>query len=149
MLTSTPTSAASVADARSGVGPMLVSPIRASAIRPPSRRTAAATADRDVNLTPAADGQACVVMTGPAVPLNTFGPEKLIAYEGGIKSQFFDRRVTLNLAGFYYDYSDIQVRSIPTLGVSLVENAAAATIKGIEASGSAEEAAGRAATPRR
>lgn len=32
-------------------------------------RTAAATADRDVRLEPASDGQACVVLTGPAVPL--------------------------------------------------------------------------------
>ena len=39
-----PASAASVARARSGVEPMLVSPTRASAIVPPSARTVAATA---------------------------------------------------------------------------------------------------------
>ena len=44
---SAPASAASTPRARSGVGPMLVSPIFASAMRPPSRRTAAATATID------------------------------------------------------------------------------------------------------
>jgi hypothetical protein len=44
---STSTRAASTPLARSGVGPMLVSPTRASAIRPPSRRTIAATATID------------------------------------------------------------------------------------------------------
>ncbi|WP_197524543.1 TonB-dependent receptor [Novosphingobium resinovorum] len=40
-----------------------------------------------------------------AVP---FGPEIITEYEIGLKSQFFDRRLTLNLAGFYDDYTDIQ-----------------------------------------
>ncbi len=36
--------------------------------------------------------------------------EKVTAYEAGIKASFADRRVQLNLAGFYYDYRDKQVR---------------------------------------
>jgi outer membrane receptor protein involved in Fe transport len=36
--------------------------------------------------------------------------EKVIAYEAGIKAPLFDRRITFNAAGFYYDYSDKQVR---------------------------------------
>ncbi|MFN7175612.1 MAG: TonB-dependent receptor [Thermaurantiacus sp.] len=39
-------------------------------------------------------------------------PEKVDAFEGGLKSRFFDRRVQLNLAGFYYDYSNQQIAQI-------------------------------------
>lgn len=35
-------------------------------------------------------------------------PESVDAYEVGLKSQFFDRRVTLNLAGFWTEVSDYQ-----------------------------------------
>lgn len=37
--------------------------------------------------------------------------ESLIDYEAGFKAQFFDRKVTLNGAAFYYDYSSKQLRS--------------------------------------
>ncbi len=39
-------------------------------------------------------------------------PEKVNAYEGGLKTQFLDRRVQLNLAGFYYDYSNQQTTQV-------------------------------------
>jgi iron complex outermembrane receptor protein len=39
-------------------------------------------------------------------------PEKVNAYEGGLKMRFFDRRVQLNLAGFYYDYANHQVTQV-------------------------------------
>jgi len=38
-----------------------------------------------------------------------FGPETLESYELGLKSDLFDRRVRLNLAGFYSNYDDIQL----------------------------------------
>jgi len=64
-------------------------------------------------------------------------PEYLTSYEIGLKTTLFDRRLRLNLAAFYYDYTDLQVLSVnkqagsavPTLGL---DNAADATIKGIE-----------------
>lgn len=64
-------------------------------------------------------------------------PETLISYEIGFKSTLFDRNLRLNVAAFYYDYSDLQVLSVntqagsavPTLGL---DNAADATIKGVE-----------------
>jgi Outer membrane receptor proteins, mostly Fe transport len=64
-------------------------------------------------------------------------PEYLTSYEIGLKSTLFDRRLRLNLSAFYYDYTDLQVLSVnrqagsavPTLGL---DNAADATIKGIE-----------------
>jgi iron complex outermembrane receptor protein len=35
--------------------------------------------------------------------------QKLLAYTAGIKNQFRDRRLTLNVEGFWYDYTDIIV----------------------------------------
>lgn len=37
-----------------------------------------------------------------------FRSESLWAYEGGMKSRLFDRRVTFNASVFYYDYNDFQ-----------------------------------------
>ncbi len=38
-----------------------------------------------------------------------FGPEKATSYEGGFKSEWFDRRLVLNGAGFYSEFSQIQL----------------------------------------
>ncbi|MFN8544247.1 MAG: TonB-dependent receptor [Candidatus Binatia bacterium] len=68
--------------------------------------------------------------------LDPFQPETLTSYELGIKSQWLDNRLQLNVAGFYSDYQDLQVtvfRADPILGaVTTLENAAAATIYGTE-----------------
>jgi iron complex outermembrane receptor protein len=62
----------------------------------------------------------------------SFGPEKATTWEAGIKSELADRRVILNLAGFYTDYQGIQlnfqVGTSPTLA-----NAGNAEIYGFEA----------------
>ena len=71
---------------------------------------------------------------GAFATADTFAAEKLWAYEAGVKSQLFDRRVTLNVTGYYYDYSDIQVRSVPAIGLNTIDNAASAKVKGVEAS---------------
>ncbi|MEO0033515.1 MAG: hypothetical protein RIS94_3273, partial [Pseudomonadota bacterium] len=39
----------------------------------------------------------------------TFTPETLTAYEVGLKTDLFDRRLRLNLSGFYNDYKNIQL----------------------------------------
>lgn len=39
----------------------------------------------------------------------SFGPEEVKSYEAGIKSEFFDRRVRLNLAGYLMDRTNSQV----------------------------------------
>lgn len=62
-------------------------------------------------------------------------PETLDAYEAGVKSDLFDHVLRVNIAGFYYDYSDIQLRSTapPALpGSAILYNAASAHIKGID-----------------
>ena len=45
-----------------------------------------------------------------------FKPETLVAYEVGLKSKFLDRRASLNLAAFYYNYSDYQVLNLQGVG---------------------------------
>lgn len=41
--------------------------------------------------------------------VQSFGPEKLVAYEVGVKSQFLGRRLRLNAAVFRNDYTDMQL----------------------------------------
>jgi iron complex outermembrane receptor protein len=58
-------------------------------------------------------------------------PEVLDAYEIGLKSEWWDHRVRLNLATFYYDYKDIQVSFIGPTVVQL-QNAGAARLYGVD-----------------
>ncbi|MEG3086395.1 TonB-dependent receptor [Sphingomonas sp. PB4P5] len=46
--------------------------------------------------------------TGVDLSTQTVKPEKVDNYEVGLKTQFFDRRVTLNLAGFWTEVADYQ-----------------------------------------
>lgn len=59
-------------------------------------------------------------------------PEKVDAYEIGLKTTFAERAVRANLSAFYYDYTDLQVGKV-TAQVLALENAATATIYGLEA----------------
>ena len=67
-----------------------------------------------------------------------YGPETNMAYEGGAKLNFGPGgRNTFNLAGFYYDYKDLQVAVLlnPAVGGQTF-NAGAATVWGVEAEAS-------------
>lgn len=65
-------------------------------------------------------------------PVPTFDPEKITAYEVGLKSDLFDRFLRLNLSAFHYDYKDLQIRlGVPTGGVA-VDNAGAARVNGVD-----------------
>jgi iron complex outermembrane receptor protein len=61
----------------------------------------------------------------------TARPETLDAYEAGLKSDFLDRRLRINVAGFYYNYQDIQLQKVEA-GASLTLNAADSKIYGME-----------------
>lgn len=67
--------------------------------------------------------------SGTLLPL--YGPERLNAYEVGVKSQFLDHRVTANLAAFYYDYKNLQVSNdVPPVGTQV--NNVKARVYGVE-----------------
>jgi iron complex outermembrane recepter protein len=60
-----------------------------------------------------------------------FQPEKLTAYEVGLKTTIPNNRLRVNVAGFLYDYSNLQVLQV--IGSTQVTtNAASARIYGIE-----------------
>jgi iron complex outermembrane receptor protein len=80
-----------------------------------------------------------------------FQPEKVWAYEVGIRSEWFDQRLRINATGYFSDYRDFQIqlnRSMtdPVTGLpvafSFVGNMPKATIKGGEASVTALPLAG-------
>jgi len=69
---------------------------------------------------------------------DAFGPEDLIAYEAGAKSQGRNGRWTLSASAFYYDFEEMQVRTITFDGDQLVfevDNAAKAELYGVDTEG--------------
>jgi iron complex outermembrane receptor protein len=75
-----------------------------------------------------------------------FGQEKLTSYEAGVKTQLLDYRLRLNLAGFYSDYTNIQLISTscpefspaPNFPCTMPINGGSADVWGIEAEGNFE-----------
>jgi iron complex outermembrane receptor protein len=62
----------------------------------------------------------------------SFAPEKVTAYETGLKSEFYDKRVRFNTSVFYYQYKDMQVTQFPGDGSQFVDNAASSKIYGAD-----------------
>ena len=66
--------------------------------------------------------------------IDPYGPETIETFEGGVKSEFLDRRVRLNLAGFHSIYDGIQLLVLdPASGFFNNQNAGRARINGFEA----------------
>ena len=64
-----------------------------------------------------------------------YDPETLTSYEIGLKTRFANNAIRLNLSAFHYDYKNLQVSSISTVGgasVLFTANAAAAKVDGVE-----------------
>ncbi|HEX7114553.1 MAG TPA: TonB-dependent receptor [Steroidobacter sp.] len=62
-------------------------------------------------------------------------PEHLKAYEIGAKAELFDKRAIFNVAAFYNDYTDLQVRSLDTSTIPIsikFHNAASVVAKGVD-----------------
>ena len=73
----------------------------------------------------------------PAASL-TYQPETVRAYEAGIKTRFWDRRASLNVAVFHYDYRNLQLSNeVVVNGRPRYEttNAGEASVRGLEADG--------------
>jgi iron complex outermembrane receptor protein len=63
----------------------------------------------------------------------TFGPETIKSFEAGVKNRFFNRTLQVNLSGFLYNYTDLQVQqNDPDTAISRVFNAGKARIYGGE-----------------
>jgi iron complex outermembrane receptor protein len=81
-----------------------------------------------------AGGFNLVNTTGNAA-LTPFRPEKVDAFEVGLKSQLFNRKLTFNLIAFHSRYSDLQVggniQAIP-VPIGVVNNAGEAISRGVE-----------------
>lgn len=75
-------------------------------------------------------------VTDPLLAQRVFDPENVKYYEAGFKTQWLDRRLTINGSAFYNDYKDLQVQRLvatSTGGASgVITNAANSTIKGLE-----------------
>jgi len=53
----------------------------------------------------------------PGVQPNTFPPELVTAYEGGIKNTFLHGRLRVNVSAFHYDYQNYQFQYFGTIAV--------------------------------
>jgi iron complex outermembrane recepter protein len=62
----------------------------------------------------------------------SFAPEYIWSYETGAKTEWLEHRLRVNLTGFVYDYSNLQVQALLGPGVTTIGNAATAKIKGAE-----------------
>jgi iron complex outermembrane receptor protein len=66
-----------------------------------------------------------------ASEVTQYDPETLLTYEAGAKTAWFDRRLILNVAGYFSDYQDIQV-TVNQTPRNFVANAAGGEVKGVE-----------------
>ncbi|WP_235524913.1 TonB-dependent receptor [Caulobacter sp. Root1455] len=66
-----------------------------------------------------------------ASEVTEYQPETLLTYEAGAKTAWLNRRLILNVAGYFSDYQDIQV-TVNQTPRNFVANAAAGEVKGLE-----------------
>lgn len=59
-------------------------------------------------------------------------PETIDAFEVGLRTDLLNRRLRLNLSGYYYDYRDIQVSLVTGNGMSTYLNAARGSVLGLD-----------------
>jgi len=69
----------------------------------------------------------------PGSPIRSYAPEEIDTYEVGVKTDWFDRRLRLNVAAFYSEYTDIQLLVVDAAsGFFVLTNAGDSNIKGVE-----------------
>lgn len=62
----------------------------------------------------------------------SFGPDSLVNYEVGMKSEFWDRRASLDVAAFRIDWSKIQLTALASNGFNYITNGGSAVSQGVE-----------------
>ncbi|EGY02482.1 TonB-dependent receptor [Nitrospirillum viridazoti Y2] len=68
--------------------------------------------------------------------VTTFAPEELISYEMGVKTEWFDKRLKVNLAGFFSQYTNLQLSTAQATATGTVigyRNVGKVDLSGIEA----------------
>ncbi|WP_342116833.1 TonB-dependent receptor [Pseudoduganella sp. OTU4001] len=75
-----------------------------------------------------------------AVPAGTlfYQPETLKSWEAGLKARFWNRRASMNLAVFNYDYTNLQLSGVAIVAGAprfVTQNAGVASVKGLELDG--------------
>jgi iron complex outermembrane receptor protein len=70
--------------------------------------------------------------TASTAATESFDPETLMSYEVGAKTEWFDRRLRVNLTGFKYNYRNLQVQSLVNATSIAIGNAATASTRGLE-----------------
>ncbi len=71
--------------------------------------------------------------TGRPVAPDSYDSDSLASYEIGFRNESADRRFALDVAGYFIDWSDIQLVGTRN-GISIRTNAGGATVTGVEAS---------------
>jgi iron complex outermembrane receptor protein len=64
----------------------------------------------------------------------SYGPEKAVSYEGGVKSEWLDHRLRVNVVGFHTDYTGLQVNQFigAPRNTNFIVNAGSAKYDGYE-----------------
>lgn len=63
----------------------------------------------------------------------SFGPEEAMNYEVGMKALLFDERLSVNIAGFFIDWQDVQVTAFDfSNGAQFTDNVGKAEVQGVE-----------------
>jgi iron complex outermembrane receptor protein len=74
----------------------------------------------------------------PTACFRQVAEEQLDSIEAGLRTQFWDRRITLNLTAFYNDYQDLQISGTLPNGAFTRINAGKARTQGVELEGRIE-----------
>jgi iron complex outermembrane receptor protein len=67
-----------------------------------------------------------------ALASTVYDPERVRAYELGAKSQWWEGRLTANVALFRADIDDQQILRIPSAGLTIIDNAGKTRTKGVD-----------------
>jgi iron complex outermembrane receptor protein len=71
--------------------------------------------------------------TTKAALASAYNPEYVWSYEGGFKSEMFERHLRVNMSVYDADYKDLQTRNFdPVSGTIVAGNAAKARVRGVE-----------------
>lgn len=73
---------------------------------------------------------------GAFAPDTTYGPDRVVNYEAGVKGSFPASRLSFEIAAFYVNWTDIQLPLLTDLGLSYIANVGKASSRGFEANAS-------------